>query len=117
MTKYEMDQAVITSRPYLLTSQLEDKKQILSDYAKTGKYFMLLCRDTNYYTLFDVVDEPLLTHFADDVIECAQTQGGIKIIDLTEDQDAIEIWVQPMGEEPIIMYLFHYEEGVIKCQA
>lgn len=117
MTEYEFDQAVIASKPYLLISQLEDKKQMLTDYAKTGKYFMLLCRDTNYYTLFEVADEPLLTHFADDVIECAQTQGGIKILDLDEDKQSVEIWVQALDEEPVVMYLFHYEEGVIKCQA
>lgn len=116
MTKYDLDQSIIAGKDYLLQSQLEDVKQILSDFAKTGKYFMLLCRETNYYTLFILENKPLLTKFADDVIECAQSQGGIKYIDLTENEDAIEIWVQPMGKEPMSMYLFNYEEGVIKCQ-
>lgn len=113
MTNYEMNQQVVKQKEPLSASEIEQKKPLLTDFAKAhNKYFMLLCRDTYYFTLFVKGSDG--TKFCDDVIECAQTQGQIKAIDLA---DVIEIWVETPEEEPRVMYLFPYDEGVIECQA
>lgn len=79
-----------------------------------GKYYMLLCKDYNYYTLFELgnIDCPSLP---EELMECLQNIGPVKAFDMTDDKDAIEIWVM-VDDEPYVMYFFNYDRGVVKCQ-
>ena len=93
----------------------EGKNLIASLTEKTAdSYFMLLCRDIQYYTVFNITEDKFLNAFADEVIDCLHDIGAIKSIDFALDNSA-EIWVQPVGEEPMVMYLFPYDKGVITC--
>ena len=47
------------------------------------------------------------------VIDCLKSIGPIKAIDLTELEDAVEIWVVS-NDEPTCLYLFPYDNGVVK---
>lgn len=99
---------------------IEAKKPMLTEFFKKDIAFMLLCKDTSYYTVFiDRTDEQILPpKFCNEVMECIQTQGFIKAMDLTDDGNAVEIWVQPApANEPVVMYLFPYSKGVIECRA
>lgn len=119
MSMYDLNKQVISQLPYLDKDGLEKAVQTLDNYAQVTEhtYYMLLCRDINYYTLFYVYSGLVvpsdLNHFSADVLECATNIGAIKSVEQSEG--AIEIWVQPTNEEPMAMYLFGYDTGVIEC--
>ena len=80
---------------------------------KDGKFFMLICRDINYYTLFTIGQGERIER---EVLNCLHDIGVVKSIEQIEGTETIEIWVQPKDEEPLVMYFFNYDKGVIECQ-
>lgn len=122
LTSYEVNQQIISQMENIETD--EEAMQtglntIQSLRYKDNNYYMLLCRDINYYTLFHKNNNPMLDEndlgkFANEVVDCVHDIGAIKSIDETTD-GAVEIWVQPVGEDPMAMYLFPYDQGVIEC--
>jgi hypothetical protein len=98
---------------------LAEKKILIRDFIlKTqNKYYMLLCRDINYYTLFAIdafrnTEEILENVMIDECI--TRYMGDIKSIELTEAGDAIEIWYTA-PDDTYVMYFFPYDAGVIVC--
>lgn len=79
-----------------------------------GEYFMLICRDINYYTLF-AIDSNSEDRIEQEVLNCIKDIGTPKSIEQIEGTETIEIWVQPENDEPLVMYFFNYDKGVIKC--
>lgn len=104
-----------------LVSQLppfeEARERIEAFKSDKVNYYMLLCRELNYYTLFALTkDETIKDKFTDVVIECANDIGVIKAANVTEDGMAFEIWVTDETNESFVMYLFNYDKGVVPCQ-
>ena len=115
MSLDDMNKQVVSQLSDLDQNGIIEAKTLISEYA-IGNYFMLLCRDINYYTLFAIQNaESNEPKFADEVIACAEEIGVIKSVTLTEDKGAIEIWVS-YKDSSIVMYLFNYDEGVVQCQ-
>jgi hypothetical protein len=116
MNMYDVNKQLISQFPPLDDEQLKASCDLITAFAKekNNTYQMLLCRDIGYYTLFHIsfVAE-WEEYFCDMVIECVSSVGSIKAIDQVEG--AIEIWVQPKEQEPMAMYLFPYDAGVIEC--
>ena len=81
-----------------------------------GKYYMLVCRDLNYYTLFAIGESEEHLRIEKEVVNCLHDLGEIKSVEKIEETNAIEVWVQPEGEEPLVAYFFNYDKGVIICQ-
>lgn len=77
-----------------------------------NEFYMLLCNDVNYYTVFNVAKSGNYDNLEDVVMECAEDLGPI--IAYSEAEGAIEIWVRA-GEEVVVMYFFPYDRGVVKC--
>lgn len=72
---------------------------------------MLYGKELSYFTLFKLKDS---SRFGDEVIEClGYLDGNVKCVDMTEPEDAIEIWVQNGTEEPTCLYLFPYDTGLV----
>lgn len=112
LSLYEMNKQVISQLP-----EIEDIAVLtpIRKYKnKDGKYFMLLCRDLNYYTLF-VIDLESDVRIEQEVLECLKELGTIKSVEEFEDKNLVEIWVQPEGSDPVVMYFFNYDRGVIPC--
>lgn len=107
-----------------IISQIEDyneedftnAKKIIEKYInlKNGEFYMLLCRDLNYYTLFHRKQEYNNFPIENELIECLENIGSVKAFDITDNEDAIEIWVN-VKDEPYVMYFFNYDKGVVKC--
>ena len=82
------------------------------------KHLMLLFRDLNYYTIFELKDNKSHkdTSIGKDVIECILNIGEIFDIDI-ESEDGklpIEIWVRNNQDDSLhVGYLFPYDAGVI----
>lgn len=122
MNLYDINKQLIAQLPELNEEQIIQARKVITDFIKNlnNDFFMLLGRDINYYTLFNIVNnetEHPLCAVADEVWACADYIGSIKSVDLIDEENAIEIWVQPRDEEgePLAMYLFGYDEGVVKC--
>lgn len=116
MNIYELNKQLISQMAALSEEDLEDSKQLIRGYFQEheNEFYMLLCKDISYYTLFYIVDYITEPAAADEVIECIKDIGTVKSIDRTED-GAIEIWAQPGESDPLVMYLFPYDMGVIEC--
>ena len=95
--------------------QLYAAKKVITVFAEetNNKYHMLYGREINYFTLFakDFYAQETLGH---EVISCLKNIGKIKSIELTENKDAIEIWVCDSGNELTVLYLFPYDLGLIE---
>ena len=92
------------------------KREIIRKYCDQMKaeYYMLLCRDINYYTVFRI-DIKLADETIEDVlVDCANYIGAIKSIGFTEDEQALELWMTN-EEDTYAAYFFPYDQGVIVC--
>lgn len=116
LTNYEINQQLVSQRPDLTKEEImaADKKLEIYLHKQENKYYMLLCKDISYYTVF-CLDETAPNSIWDEFIICCEGIGKIKSIELTEQDDAIEVWVQPKDKTPVAMYFFSYDAGVIEC--
>ena len=110
MELYDINKQIIAQLPTL--TELKDKIDLINlihtDYK--NQYYMLYGKEISYFTLFKIINpDP----FGADVIDCLNNLGEIKAIDLTENKDALEIWVI-YGDEPTCLYLFPYDVGLVR---
>ena len=110
MDLYSMNKQIISQLPTLtdFTKPIANVRDLHSKYQ--NRYYMMYGKEISYFTLFKVCGE---NAFGQDVIDCCQNVGAIKSMDMTEAQDAIEIWVQN-EDEPTCLYLFPYDSGVVQ---
>ena len=116
LTMYDINKQIISQMGTLEDTAREEAHLLITDTVATSgqTYFMLLCRDINYYTLFKLdKDNSGLCNVASEVFECTEDIGVLKSVESVEG--AIEIWVHPTDKDPLAMYLFPYDAGVIEC--
>ena len=109
MGVYDMNKQIIAQMPEL--TDLTNAHQAIDKLQEThyDTYFMLYGKEISYFTLFKLLDSQ---YFANEVIACLKNIGAIKAIDLTEANDAVEIWVETENG-PTVLYLFPYDNGVV----
>lgn len=119
ISEYEMNKMIISQLPDLDEIQLNNRIELIDDYThshiNTPGYYMLLCNELKYYTVF-IVDDDYMENAADVVIECLETMGHIKEICYNEDKTALECWIQDFTNEIHMFMLFNYEWGIVLCQ-
>ena len=118
MSLYDMNKQLISQLPAM--EDIDKQKEILHNFreATNNSHYMLLCRELNYFTLFEqpiVADRDYenLDYFENLVLDCVGDIGIVHDMSQTEDHGAIEIWVITPGEETVCMYLFPYDAGVV----
>ncbi len=111
MGLYDMNKQIISQLPALsdFTQAIANVRDLHGKY--WNEYYMMYGKEISYFTLFKVCGA---NEFGQDVIDCCTNVGIIKAMDMTEAADAIEIWVQPEGEEPTCLYLFPYDSGIVQ---
>ena len=110
---YDLNKQIIAQLPMLSDEELSDKKAVINQLHEkfNNEYYMLYGKEMSYFTLFKLKDP---SRFGDEVIECLDFLGGdVKCVDMTEPEDAIEIWVQEGTEDPSCLYLFPYDTGLV----
>lgn len=114
MSLYDMNKQLIAQLPPM--EGIDKQKEILANFY-TGfadKHFMLLCRELNYFTLFEWEPEAEnADKFENLVLECVHDIGIIHDMQYVNDSTAVEIWVMTPAEEMVCMYLFPYDAGVV----
>ena len=119
MSLYELNkQGYAQLLPYDET-QIQDAIAWINEFSdkNKGKYYMLLCKEISYYTVFekDFLEYDCLS-LGHGVIECLDNVGTIHGID-DNGEGALEIWVKTSDEEVYCMLLFNYDVGVVKVGA
>lgn len=108
---YDINKQIISQLPTI--TDFTDKEMIINElHLKYGNYYyMLYGKEISYFTLFEM---GAANKFGATVVECLESVGPVKAIDLTEAADAVEIWVISKNDEPTCLYLFPYDSGVVK---
>ena len=119
MSLYDLNkQGYAQLLPYDET-QIQDAIAWINEFSdkNKGKYYMLLCKEISYYTVFekDFLEYDCLS-LGHGVIECLNNVGTIHGID-DNGEGALEIWVKTSDEEVYCMLLFNYDVGVVKVGA
>ena len=76
-----------------------------------SSYYMILCKELSFYTIF-AKDNYEKNSLEEAVLDYCISTGPIHSVSLTENNDAIEIWIE-YENEVYVFYLFDYERGVI----
>ena len=115
MSLYEINQGIIGQFPKYDSDQIKDLENRINEWNtkySESYYFMLLCRDNNYYTIFHLDSE--LSDFSSlgegtlgVLIESGYTIHSDEIVD-----DHCEIWAKN-EENTYAFMLFPYDQGVI----
>ena len=120
MSMYDINKQVISQMPCLTIEEFEGKREIFNEYhfSQFANYYMLLCNELRYYTLFHTkmaCEGEELDSLSSEIMSCLISfTDDIKSIEITDDKTAIEIWITK-DEETYVMYLFNYDLGVIEC--
>lgn len=121
MSLYEINQSLISQLPAYDENKIEDLKTRINNWE--SKYFeenfyMLLCREINYYTVFQH-RKPIRAEFdtlGNAVISILlDTDWTIHSDEIEENSDHCEIWAKnkTTGQEAHAFMLFPYSEGVV----
>jgi hypothetical protein len=117
MSMYDINKQIISQLPVMSNEGVAEKLTEIKNYVDDLKntFYMLLCRDINYYTVF-MIDGDANEKFEDVLLECLNTFGQIKAID--EIDAAFEIWIENelFDGGPYAFYFFPYDVGVERCK-
>ena len=121
MSLYDINKSIIRQMPVLTKKEVKKFcKECCEEYQAltANTYYMMLCNELNYYTLFvndgitkaPISNDSLAITLKDIILEL----GDVYSVSLTENKDAIEIWIKmPEKEDPSVFYFFAYEKGVV----
>lgn len=115
-TLYDVNKVIVQNSELALTEGiLNSKKEIIKNFVVKTKnqYYMLLSNERKDYTIFLLEnDNPM--ELAETMIEdVLKYRGEIRGIDITQDKQAIEIWISEKGES-YVFYFFPYDAAVVK---
>ena len=115
---YEFNKNIMKQLPVI--EDLKGVRETLIKYlheTPAEQYLMLLCKERNDYTLFNLNNNRFNNQFDQDVIECMENRGfGIVNAEIIDDGMAMEIWVKEPGqmENADLYYLFPADQMVIE---
>ena len=116
MNLYELNKSIINQLEPMTNSDIASKMDLFEflQLKHMNIHYMLLCKDYNYYTIFESDTMTSIPNFSAAVCEIISKLGKVMSIELTETEDAVEIWIVPEGEESAFaFYLFPYDAGVV----
>ena len=111
---YDINKNIISQLSPLTKKEKETGSELIKQYMKDkkDKFFMLINKESGYFTLFvfnDGKNDADLNYITKEVMECASGLGIIKSINCDKSKTAIEIWINNE-----LYLLFAYDRGVIE---
>ena len=108
ISQYQLNQNYYKQLPAMTYEQIEEKREIISQFLMPHIYFLLLNNDLHYYTFIENEYDNL-----DDLIDLVTSLGKLKAIEFNEDAPMIEFWVE--RDDECHMYgLIEYSKGWIE---
>lgn len=120
-TLYDANKDIMSKQEPISLREWTEKSKALVEFCKKTKnqYYMLLNRETYNFTLFNFGAKnnhgSLNTRklIYDELKICLQNRGEVLSIELTQQEDAYEIWIRD-DEQILVYYFFPYDIGVIE---
>lgn len=116
---YELNRSIIEQQGALDQKAIVKAHDVINVFADNTKnnYYMLYGREINYFTVFAKHANWELENLALAVYECLANIGTVYSIEVTAEQDAIEIWVKDTAQDILTcMYLFPYDSGIVRIK-
>ena len=120
-TLYDINKNLVNQLEDLTDEDIKLRAEFLTHYIHdtNNQYYMLLCNERKDYTIFRRLtigdeDSPGCELIEILLYECLPNRGGIKSIDLTDDKQAVEIWLVIDGK-CFCYYFFPYDAAIIEC--
>ena len=111
MGLYDMNKQIIAQLPDLTDWDRVSETLTKFDTDLHNDYYMLYGKEISYFTVFKIKEHICFSYEVIDVIK--NIGSAVKAIDLTEAEDAIEVWVM-YENEPTCLYLFPYDMGIVQ---
>lgn len=111
---YDLNKQIISQLPSLTNNQKEEYIKEINSF-KNGDYYMLYGKEISYFTLLKTgTKEEKLESFGKTIFSLLNDlTEKIYSCEKTEDNEAFEIWIE-YNDEPTVLYLFNYDNGVVK---
>lgn len=115
MNLYDFNKNIMIQMDPINEEELNKLMSSINEISEYGMYYMLLCKDYNYYTIFHKNIPPIIStgSVASMVIILCQELGSIVGWEKNSD-NAIEIWIN-IDNESYCFYLFQYDAGIVEC--
>lgn len=115
MNLYNFNKNIMIQMDPISEEELNKLMDSIDEMSNYGMYYMLLCKDYNYYTIFHKNIPTLIStdSFINMVIIICQELGNIVGWEKTNN-GAIEIWIN-IDNESYCFYLFQYDAGIVEC--
>lgn len=121
-TLYDANKDIMSKQEPISLREWTEKSKALVEFCKKtqNQYYMLLNRETYNFTLFNFGSKnnhgSLNTRrlIYDDLKICLQNRGEVLSIELTQQEDAYEIWIRDDEQNILVYYFFPYDIGVIE---
>ena len=115
---YDVNKNFMAGQPALSQDELTAGLKVIENYVfdtyKNSTYFMLLCKELSYYTVFVRDSKSSTNILTNEVLNCLQwIAKDILSIELNTTNNTPEIWIRTPEEEIVCMYFFNYDDGVI----
>lgn len=117
MTQYDLNKMLYADKAPLADEALAEGLKRVSEYAKAAKqqYYMLLCKDINYYTLFKVDNTNSSNNPIEaEVLACIEDLG--EVLDIVNMLNYVELWFKDNESNVYCALLFNYDSGVIEVR-
>lgn len=113
MNLYEFNQAGYNSLPKMTSVEIHKKLEQIKEFLhdNDGEYFMLVCNELKYYTLFHSTHVDWIRELIQEMIGVVKSLGTLKAIEINDSM--IEFWVEKNGECHMYAF-FNYDRGVIE---
>ena len=115
LTEYELNKMLVSQLKPMSEKDIGYRVLELNAYEEnnSARHYMLLCRDINYYSIFEpnVDFSHTLNSFGAEVIACVQNVGTL--ISIEQIGRMFEIWIKTETEETYCMYLFEADEFIV----
>ena len=115
---YDFNKNIMKQLPVI--EDLKGVRETLIKYiheTPAKQYLMMLCREQNDYTLFNLNNNRFNNEFDQDIIECMENRDfGIVSCEIIDDGVAVELWVKRPNqmENADLYYIFPADAMVIK---
>lgn len=111
LSLYDLNKSMFANTKNMDWRKVEN---VIKKWNPSGTYFLLYGKEISYFTLFKRSDNTT-EKFHEVFKDCLINVGDLKACDITEDEDALEVWIkQKENGEMTCLYLFNYDEGVVK---
>ena len=114
---YQLNQDIMSNQP-ALSEDGARKGQLeffdwISKQPDNPKFYMLLCSELNYYTVFHINDTATKEDFWNELYDIAKELGTLKAMEI--DSGCFSIWADwPQDNISHLFYLFPYDRGVVE---